>query len=67
MRWRWRRTIGMGPFRTSPAAACYYYFYGNLGLLTSEGDDVNNNGTLDPASSDRILLHSVSFYKDRGA
>jgi hypothetical protein len=42
------------------------YVYGNLGMVTQEGDDVDNSGYLEAFSTDRITLYTTSFFKDTG-
>ena len=44
----------------------HLFTYGNLGLLTREGEDVTNNGSLDNTSIDRITSYTLTFYKDTG-
>src|SRR5664279_5542165 len=44
----------------------HLYVYGNLGMLVEEGDDLGNNGALDPASNDRITYHSVDCFISGG-
>ena len=44
----------------------HLYLYGNMGMMTEEGDDVDAGGTLVAASNDRIKLYNTYFYKDTG-
>jgi len=44
----------------------HIYIYGNLGMLSQDGDDVGNNGQLDASSSDRIKVYTNYFMKDTG-
>ena len=40
------------------------YVYGDLGMLIREGDDIDQNNSLDPATSDQITEYTSLFDKD---
>jgi RHS repeat-associated protein len=42
----------------------HLYVYGNLGMLVEEGDNLGNNGSLTPMSTDRITQYSTIYTKE---
>jgi YD repeat-containing protein len=51
---------------TETARTTQLLTYDNLGRLTAQGLDFNGNGTLDPASSDRITTIDQAFANSSG-
>lgn len=49
---------------SQPGLADTLYVYDVLGQLTTEGLDVNANGSLDLSSNDRITTHANEFFQD---
>ncbi len=50
----------------SDGRANRYFAYDTLGARIREGDDLNNNGLLDLASTDRITEHGYTFFESSG-